>query len=363
MKNLKQFIFATIGLLLFASMPINGVAKAFDLSAMSASAVVAGAAAILYIASRFQSNRTGYVAGIQVEIWVDYIIERLFKDNAFLNYAWNDDDKVLAGKVVHIPNPGARPTVVKNRSSFPATTVQRTDTDITYPLDEFTTDPTHIQNAEMVETSYNKIESVLGDHIGYLTQDVADNLILRWLDESVTSPVKLYTTGADTAATAPAATGTRKALTTGDLRRCQLAMNVANIPRTERYFMPSANMLDQLISSLTETQYRDFSSVVDPKEGILGRLYGFTILDRSNVAIASSTNVIKAFGAAGAVGDNEVSIAWHKNSVSRAKGDVMFFEKLNDPQFYGNVYSALLRMGGRRRRSDDKGVIALIQAA
>ena len=77
---------------------------------------------------------------IQKEIWTKYIQENLFKDNEFLNYAFNADQYVLEGKVVHIPNAGSTANVVKNRTTLPATVIQRADVDITYSIDEFTTD-------------------------------------------------------------------------------------------------------------------------------------------------------------------------------------------------------------------------------
>lgn len=363
MKSLKLLIVGLLGLMLFVSPAVMSVQRAANVSAPVAFLVVIAAVVLASVFSPKKKDAHTFTAGIQVEIWVNYIIDRLYKDNKFLQYAFNEDDKVVGGKIVHIPQPGARPTVVKNRSSFPATAVRRTDTDITYVLNEYTTDPAHIPNADMVELSYDKINSVLGDLMGYLTQDVADNMILTWLDESVTSPAKLFTTGAATAASTSAATGNRKAMTSNDLRGCQLAFNKLNLPRTDRYAMFDANMLDQLVADLSETQYRDFSSVVDPKEGILGRLHGFTILDRSSVAVATAANAVKAFGAAGATDDNAVSIIWQKDAVARALGEVNFFEKTNDPQYYGDVYSSLMRMGGRRRRADDAGVIAMIQTA
>ena len=76
-------------------------------------------------------------------------------------FAMNADSFVLAGKVVHIPNAGNKPGVQKNRSSLPATITQRTDIDITFPLDEFTSDPVKITNAEKYELSYDKRESVI----------------------------------------------------------------------------------------------------------------------------------------------------------------------------------------------------------
>jgi hypothetical protein len=44
-------------------------------------------------------------------------------------------------------------------------------------------------------------------------------------------------------------------------------------------------------------------------------------------------------------------------------GDNEFFENEKDPTYYGSIYSALVRAGGRIRRNDAKGVIALVQDA
>ncbi|MFQ8805871.1 MAG: hypothetical protein ACLR8Y_13235 [Alistipes indistinctus] len=45
----------------------------------------------------------------------------------------------------------------------------------------------------------------------------------------------------------------------------------------------------------------------------------------------------------------------------RCQGDVKFFEDEGNPQYYGDIYSGLVRMGGRKRRADQKGVIAIVQ--
>lgn len=303
--------------------------------------------------------------GVEVEIWANYIIERLWKDNQFLVHAFSDDDKVLAGKIVHIPQPGAKPVTVKNRNTFPATAVRRTDTDILYPLDEYTTDPTHIQDAEKVELSYDKINSVYGDHAGQLVQDVADDAIVKWLTGIPQTSI-LKTTGGATADKPDGATGNRKALVHEDLRRAQKLLNKQNIPAQDRYAMFTANMSDQLFESLSNTQYRDFSSYADAANGVIGRLYGFNILSRSEIAIGATTagNVaIKPWGAAIDAADNEVSYCWHKNAIARAMGEVKFFENPDRAEYYGDVYSALLRFGGRRRRADNYGIIAISQDA
>lgn len=42
---------------------------------------------------------------IQKEIWAQSIVEGLFASNSFLSKAFNADEYVNAGKIVHIPRP------------------------------------------------------------------------------------------------------------------------------------------------------------------------------------------------------------------------------------------------------------------
>jgi hypothetical protein len=70
-----------------------------------------------------------------------------------------------------------------------------------------------------------------------------------------------------------------------------------------------------------------------------------------------------AWTTAGSATDNAAVLCWQKNSVERALGMVDFFEDLGNPTYYGDIYSALVRVGGRIRRSDGKGILAIVQAA
>jgi hypothetical protein len=319
--------------------------------------------AVAVVAGRKAESMPAVRMGVEVEVWVNYIIERFWADNKFLQFAHSDDDKVLAGKLVHIPQPGQRPTVTKNRTVFPATAIRRADTDVVYTLDEYTTDPTHIQDAEKVELSYDKIDSVYGDHAGQLVEDVAEDAINRWLMGIPQSSI-LKTSGGSTSMILQGATGNRKVFIHENLRQAKRIMDGQNVPSTDRYALLSSNHMDELITSLSSTQYKDFSLYVDAKAGVVGELYGFKLMHRSFVALAEADNsdlIIKPWGAEVETTTRDVSFCWQKSAVARAMGDVKFFENPDRAEYYGDVYSALLRFGGRRRREDNKGIVAIIQ--
>jgi hypothetical protein len=131
----------------------------------------------------------------------------------------------------------------------------------------------------------------------------------------------------------------------------------------DRFALLDADMYDQLLDSFSETTYRDFSRVVDPAQGIVGELYGFKVRKRSSVLVYDSALAAKDPDDTAAATDFAASLFWQKLGLERALGMTDFFETIKSPLYFGDVYSALVRMGGRIRRSDSKGVVALIEDA
>jgi hypothetical protein len=301
---------------------------------------------------------------IQKEIWEDHIEGNLFKNNEFLLASTDAGQFVLQGLVVHIPQAGATANVAVNRSSLPATVVQRTDTDVTYSLDEYTTDPILIPNAEIFELSYNKRESVLSEYEASLRQTVADNLLIDWSPTGSTGLV-IRTSGNATASTLGGTTGNRASFTVNDLKNAQLQLNKQNVPMEGRYALMSADMFQQLTDNLSATLYRDFSATYEAKDGVLGKLFGFNIMMRGGVVTYNNATapVVNAYGASPNATDNDGVLCWQVGAVERALGQIKFFERIGDPTYYGDVYSVSVRMGGRLRRADAKGIVAIVQAA
>lgn len=300
---------------------------------------------------------------VEVEIWTEYIADNLFKGIEFLKNCFRADQYVLSGKVVHIPQPGSKPTVVKNRTTIPATAVKRNDTDVTYALDEYSTDPTVIEDAATVQLSYDKMNSVIGDHIGALNESVCDNILVSWAPSVAGSIIR--TTGTTTyAAHLTGATTTRKGFTLSDLKRAKVTLDKQKVSPKGRYAVMSFDMWAQLEDELKATNAKDYSMYADAANGAIAKLYGFDIVTTTNVATYdnSATPVVKAVGALGATTDNDAVFCYQKDCVELALGEIKFFEQTNHPQMYGDVYSALVRMGGRKRYSNEVGIVAIVQA-
>lgn len=328
-------------------------------------AMAAGVPIVLMVVGLFLSSFLPMPNGvslmaIQKEIWLTDIVENLYSSNPHLQFAHNADAFVLGGKVVHIPNAGASPTVTRNQSTFPVTVVTRTDVDITFSLDEFSSAPVKIANAEKYELAYDKRQSVIGQASNALAEIVGDWFFYYWSPTVSTQMVR--TSGATSAAIY--GTGVRKLLTVADVKAAQTLMNKNGVSQKDRYAELDADMYAQFTDDLGLTANRDFSKYFDAEKGVIGKLYSFTFLDpRSTVLRYSNaaTPVPNTPGAAGANTDHSAGLFWQKDAVTRALGTNELFEDMSNPLYLGDIYAALIRAGGRKRRNDGKGVIALVQ--
>lgn len=292
---------------------------------------------------------------LQKEIWIDAIVGNLFPDNSFATRSV-DHSSFVNNLTVHVPNAGAAPTVVKGRSEFPATVGERADTDLNYNISEFTTNPIRISNAEEVELSYNKRESVVQASRNALQLAVAEELLTSWIPSGFDN---VLTSGSSTAAHLTSATGNRKAVQLKDILSVRKIMDKHNVPQEGRCFLMDYEMYHQLLSALTESQSQAFLGTADAVKGTVGTLYGFDFYLRSSVVrVNAAGSELKKTNAAT---DGAGALAWQSGCVSRAMGETELFEEENSPSYYGDILSALVRAGGSYMRKDKRGVVVLAQ--
>ena len=292
---------------------------------------------------------------LQKEIWLNHLVELLFADNTFAARSI-DHSAFVTDKTVHVPNAGSAPSVVKNRSVFPATAAQREDYDLTYDINEYSTDPVHIQDAERVELSYNKRESVLKQMKSALADKAHIDLALSWVPSGY---AKVGTSGAAAPAHMPSSTGNRQAMTKADVLAVKNLFDLDDIPQTGRCMLLDAVMYNQLVASLSESEANAFNASVNAQRGILGRLYGFDFYMRSSVFRVAANGASMASSASATT--SAAGLAWQEDCVSRAMGNHELFENNKDALFYGDVMSALVRAGGSYIRNDKKGVAVIYQ--
>lgn len=258
---------------------------------------------------------------LQKQIWLSDIVEPLFADNTFAARAV-DHSAFVTHRTVHVPNAGNPPAVQKNRSEYPATAERRKDSDLTYQIAEYTTDPVHLTNAEAVELSYDKRRSIVGSVSAALADKVHLDLLSAWI------------AGAETTTAAKV-----DRATVLDLAR---QLNLQDIPQTGRCLLLTADQYAELLRSLTDTESNAFIQSADAQAGTVGKLYGFDVYQRSGLG-----------------SDTVGALAWQQDCVSRALGATELFTDDRNPLYYGDILSALVRAGGAVIRADKKGVIAV----
>ena len=260
---------------------------------------------------------------LQKEIWLDHLVKNLFPDNSFLARSFNADGFVRAGKVVHIPNAGAKQTAQVGPISRPQVATEMTDTELTFNIQEFYTKPIYIQNADKYELSYDKREAVLSATESALYDKVATEILKAWIPSNTERKLNL---AGDT-------------LTRKDVLKAQTKLNAEDIPQEGRTLLLSAVTYEQLLSDLTEAQVNAFLASANAAKGTLGNLYGFDVMMRSTL------------------GGGILAFAWHEGYVCRALGDHEMFEQQNDPLYYGDVLSFIIRAGGSKMHKDGLGLI------
>ena len=346
----------------------------------TATTPVLGAAA--FVASNFVHIPTGSLGmAVTPEIWTDYIVGNLFKNNEFLLHSVDESQYVIGGTVVHIPQAGSPSGVARNRSSLPATITRRMDVDITYALDEFTTDPRFIPYADKVELSYDKVDSCMTEDMMYLRQLTAEAMLYNWR-----STYFIKATGAKSADNTIHGSNLRTGVTVKDFALAKSIFNKWGIPKDNRHVILNTEMYDQLCADIRNSQNENLSAIYDNATGELRKLEGFEIHQRATALMASNSSLTAVSGTkyfrwsandlTYTVEDYEAiergdspegntdccyGLFWHPSCVARAMGSTQMFTKEGDPTYYGDIYSFLQRLGGRARRGDGKGVLGIIQ--
>lgn len=310
---------------------------------------------------------------LEIEVWHDTIQEKLLQDNSFLNQVSDvSEENIINGTIVHIPQAGNPSNVVKNRSVFPATISRRSDGEVLYLIDEYTTDPLHIPDAETKELSYDKRRSVLDQDVANLSDHVAEGMLTNFVVSPVGTNTTLPTTsiletsGNEVVSGLTGSTGNRKAYSITDLQTMRNflikqkawtegQMNVLLTPDAAVQMFPAD-------SAVTAT-YMAAVSESERREGIMYKCQGFNIMVRSSVYALASDKTFKAFGAVVSATDSEGIFAWNKNMLEKAIGKTKAFENVGDATMYGDVYSFLVRMGGRAKRKNFEGIVVMKQAA
>lgn len=304
---------------------------------------------------------------LQQEVWAKDIQDNFYQNNEFLQKS-TDHSMWVNFKTVHIPQAGSASSVEQNRSILPASIGSRTDTELTYNLNEYSIDPILLTNLEEIQISYNKRASVLYNIMENLKYTVATQTLYSWAPSGASRIVA--TTGSTSTQNLPhsTATGSRKMITIADLTSAKQKLDADNVPQTGRVLLIPAYMYNiDLLNISNVAQAYAFGQPVLPN-GVVARIMGFDVYIRPDVLVYDNTGtpVIKAVNGDGsltsaAATDQGAALAYHPAFVATAMGSIKMFYRENDPTYYGNILSGLIMHGATKMRTDQKGVVAIVQ--
>ena len=304
------------------------------------------------------------------------IQELLYPNNSILLKS-TDHSSFVHNNKVHVPNAGANGSVTKNRAvgALPTAAGTRTDNDLNYSIDSYSLDPIVISDLETYQIAYDKRKSVMYNAIKNIETCVVNNFLYQIAPSAAT----IYTSGAlqstDLAynAAGTVATGSRSGVTLADIFALKTALDKQNVPDDgERILLIPANMFNNELLAIPSILQAYQLGAIGLGEsvvatGTLAKVAGFNIMVRPTTVTYTSGGTLNTVDGNGeptiAATDNMAILAWHPAYVSHAKSETEIFYQEQNPLYYGSVLSFVVWEGASKLRSDNKGIVALVQHA
>ena len=169
------------------------------------------------------------------------------------------------------------------------------------------------------------------------------------------------------------ATGSRKMTTIQDITKLKAILDADFIPQENRILLVPQYMYNIDILNISGVvQAYAFGQAVAPT-GTVAKLMGFNIMIRAEVLVYDNagTPAVKAINGDGtltspAATDQGAALAFHPNYVAHALGSIIPYYNAGSngsglPEYYGSIFSAEVMHGATKMRTDQKGVVALVQ--
>lgn len=274
-----------------------------------------------------------FCAGLLREIWLGDLLNRFWDDDSFLQDGKNLDPFV-ENDAINLAEIGAKPNVVKNRTSYPVPATVRVDTPINLPLDDYSSDSTIVRDVETVALNYAKRQSVIGDHKGAILEKIADDGIYNISPnvDSTDTPV-FETSGAHNAAKSQLVLHSR------DIAKMAERFDILKYPKVGRKIAVPADIFWDFVQSDATllAQAQNNGKGGDGTETWVS-YFGFIIYSRANTAYYNPALNKIAYGAVPAADDRQAAIAYIKGrSFGRGKGSAQMYAKVKDPDQQGDV--------------------------
>ena len=262
------------------------------------------------------------MATLNKQVWISQLKEKFYPDTSFLNYT-TDLTALVDNDKINLAEAGVDPNVLINNTTYPISVSERVDEPLEITLDKFETENTLIRRPEVIEYSYNQLESVLMGHRNTLRTTTGMKAAHAYAPQENTAhtPV-IVTSGADDGEG-------NKRLTTSDILLLKRKYDELDYPTDKRYLVLHPRHLEDLILEDLKT----FKDIADFANGQPKRFAGFNMLQfTKNPTYNRITLAKKSFGSAAASTDGFSSFSFYTGEVMKADGIVYMYLLRDDPK-------------------------------
>lgn len=260
------------------------------------------------------------------EVWVKQLTKKFYPDSSFLNYV-KDFSSLVDNNAINMADTGLDPKVLVNNTTYPIKVVQRVDKPIRIELDLFETENTLVRRPEVIEYSYDQLESVLMGHRNTLRARTAEKAAHAYAPQKDSEFTPVMCTSGEKL-------GQRYRLSVEDILILKERFDDVNIPLEDRFLVLNPKHLSDLILF----DVKAFKDLTDIVNGQPKRFAGFNILQTSVTPKYNATTLEKVtFGESKAETDTFCSFAFQKEEVMKADGNVFMYSKENDPEERGTI--------------------------
>lgn len=286
---------------------------------------------------------------LQKQIWINQIKKNFYPDSSFLNVVSNLNSLVDNDKI-NMVEAGIDPEVLINNTTYPIKVEQRVDKPIAIELDLFETTNTLVRRPEVIEYSYDQLESVIKGHRETLRVSTAKKAAHAYAPASDTDYTPVIETSGNT-------DGNRKRLSFVDIVNLKSRFDAADMPLEKRYLVLNPlHVTDLLLEDI-----KLFKNLTDTKEGNVFNFAGFNILQFSKTPFYELRDGVWLKCGFGAVNTGSFSsFAFLADEVMKADGEMHLYSKENDPEQRGTIVGFDKRFIALPFRN--KGIGAIVSA-
>ena len=292
----------------------------------------------------------------------------LFPDNSF--YKKSIGEAGVADSVVKVEKPvqtAISKAVEGDLPTLPLTVETSIDSTKYYETTLLYCNPLLVDSQSQLLTNYNKRQTKQEQQANELNTKAAGYILKKWLPTEAANILK--TTGAGRSSNVQGLTTQRKAVTKEDFLRVlnlMMRMNVGSLGGNW-YGMVTPDMYTDLLSIPDFVDYYKTGNDSKLKEGVIGRICGIDIMTRAvdeghNGILYDASNAPQADGTKPTDAMLTGALFWNDRMVCRAEGRVNVAINENAPGYLGGtILETWCRIGADIIRSDQKGVIALLE--